>query len=140
MKTLTPRQLCDYALDGNFEAAFEVFEHAGPTGLREFLGLGEAGDEAYQQVYHVLICDYQFLLLLAKKYPVALREIIQNHSSEFFREIFQISSPDFDAAWEQILDELFQGYMKDVFHNRRRSHIGTFFVNLRTLLRGELGL
>lgn len=140
MASLTSHQLCNYYLDGNFEAAFEIFEYAGPHGLREFMGLADSSEAIWKQVYGALIADYGFLMLLAKKYPVTLRKILLDQGSELFRKIFEITDSAYDAACKDLLDELFQGYMQDVFRGRRRSHIGTFFISLRNLLRGEVGL
>lgn len=193
MLSLSPRQLCDYYLDGNIEAAFEVFEHAGPQGLQQFLGIEDMA--VWGQVYPVVLKEYGLLEQLCHKYRPYLAELIQEQGIPTFRMLLQIegfeyndlvntlfstldprgsrvlayarthsqklweiaqtqgtdelkkelgfsglSSTQIDQVWEAVLDELLDGYMRNVFHSRQRNQVSTFFINLRNILRRDLGL
>lgn len=135
-------QLCKYYLDGNDEAAFEVLEHAGPDSLRQFLGFSGTAQE-WIQLYETLLNEYGFLEKLCRKYQPFMSELIFERGVGTFREIFQIEDRAFDSVvarvWESLLDARLEVTMKGVYSGRRKTHFGTFFVGLRSILRGELG-
>lgn len=139
---MTPSQLCEYYLDGNDEAAFEVLEHVGPEGLKQFLGFGGAARE-WIQLYKTLLDEYGFLERLCQKYQPFMSQFIFERGVGTFREIFQIEDRAFDfvvvRVWEALLDARLEVTMKGIYSGRRKSHFGTFFVGLRSILRGELG-
>lgn len=139
MLSLSSRQLCDFYLDGNLEAAFEVFEYGGPAGLRQFLGIED--EAVWKQTYCVLLDDYGFLLQLCQKYRPYLSQLIRDQGLQVFRELLRIESFEYDEVWQRaVLDELLESYMHGVFHQRQRSQIGVFFSGLRNTLRRQLGL
>lgn len=146
MLSLSSRQLCDYYLDGNIEAAFEVFEHAGPEGLRQFLGIRE--EVTWRRVYKVLLRDYAFLEQLWEKYRVYLVQLIEEQGVHTLREILHIDGFQYDvlvnrlfslSSASEALDDQFSNYMRVVFHRRQRSQVGDFFISLRNILRRDLG-
>ena len=138
----TPNQLCEFYLDGNAEAAFTVFEHGGPQGLQGFLGFSGTKQE-WTQLYSVLIDEYCFLDRLCQKYMPFMSGILFDRGVETFREVLHIEGPQFDLAvarvWGSLLDRKLESTSTQFFFGRRKSHLGTFFVGLRDLLRGELG-
>lgn len=138
----TTSQLCAYYLDGNDEAAFEVFENAGPQGLREFLGF-QGTSPQWIQLYKTLLDDYGFLSRVCQKYQSYMSELIFDRGIETFREVFGIEHKAFDLLvariWGSLLDNRLESTVRDMYHSRRKSHFGTFFVGLRSILRGELG-
>lgn len=100
MLSLSPQQLCDYYLDGNLEAAFEVFEHAGPDGLRQFLGIEDL--ETWRLVYPVLLHDREFLVQLCRKYQPYLSQLIEEQGIRLFREFLHIESPAHDGLMDAV--------------------------------------
>ncbi len=138
----TSSQLCAYYLDGNDEAAFEVFENAGPGGLRDFLGFRGTAAQ-WTVLYKTLLDEYCFLSKLCQKYRPFMSELIFEKGIETFREVFAIEHKDFDLlvarVWGSLLDSRLESTVQDMYHSRRKSHFGTFFVGLRSILRGELG-
>jgi|GEM_PF-2527807 len=141
MKT-TPSQLCAYYLDGNDEAAYEVFEHAGPQGLRDFLGFRGTSVQ-WIALYKAILDEYNFLGRLCQKYRPFMSELIFERGVETFREVFAIEHKEFDLLvariWGSLLDSRLESTVQDLYRSRRKSHFGAFFVGLRNILRGELG-
>lgn len=142
MEKITPLQLCEFYLDGNDEAAFEVFEHSGPTGLRKFLG-HRGSDSDWLTLYKALLDERGFLENLCQKYQPFISDLIFERGVQTFREVFQIENRMFDQLvariWESLLDSRLEFTMKGIYHGRRKSHFGNFYAGLRSLLRGELG-
>lgn len=138
----TPNQLCEFYLDGNFEAAFTVFEHGGPQGLKEFLGFSGTKQE-WTQLYAILMDEYCFLDRLCLKYQPFMSDVLFERGSDTFREVLHIENSQFDVVmervWTSLLDRKLESSSTKFFFVRRKSHLGTFFVGLRDLLRGELG-
>lgn len=141
MKT-TPSQLCAYYLDGNDEAAYEVFEHAGPQGLRDFLGFRGTSAQ-WIALYKAVLGEYNFLGRLCQKYQPFMSELIFERGIETFREVFAIEHREFDLlvaqVWGSLLDNRLESTVQGLYRSRRKSHFGSFFVGLRSILRGELG-
>lgn len=135
-------QLCSYYLDGNDEAAFEVFEYGGPPALREFFGF-RGSEVAWRQIYRVLLDEYGFLDRLCQKYQMYMSNLIRERGIETFREALHLEDDLFDTVvvrvWEKLLDLMLDQTMQHNFHERKKSHFGMFFTGLRNLLRKEIG-
>ncbi len=101
MLSLSPKQLCEFYLDGNSEAAFEVFEFGGPDGLKQFLGITE--ESLWEEVYPILLDDYEFLLQLCRKYRDYLANLIQEEGIPMFRQILKIESSRYDRLVDTLL-------------------------------------
>lgn len=141
MGKMSPHQLCEFYLDGNDEAAFEVFENCGPAELRKFLG-HKGPDSEWLMLYNILLDEYGFLEKLSRKYQPFISDLIFERGVEIFRSVFQIEDRMFDhlvaRVWESLLDSRLESTMKGMYIARRKSHFGSFFFGLRSLLRGEL--
>lgn len=93
----TPGQLSAFYMDGNEEAAFQVFEHGGPSDLRAFLGAERVTDEAWKRLYfEILDSKYSFLRLLSEKYTDYLCTLLRDHGVSVFREVFMIQDSLYD--------------------------------------------
>ncbi len=124
-------QLTQFYLDGNIQEAFEVFEHAGPQGLRQFLGIDDRA--TWERVYATLIHEYHFLGQLLTKYRTYFIDLIRDRGIPTLCEALEITP-------STLLDELHASTMSHTFRKIQRSHVGEFFVSLREMLRRDIEL